>query len=106
MQLEHVSDSLDPELWFPCVHHPGSRDVLYPATANTFRGRMPAWCEHRQVSFRVSLSGLPDDTPLATRKWVRGFLAGAIPPLDDETALDRQRLKVDAFLTTGSWPDE
>lgn len=98
---------LDPELWFPCVHHPGARDILYPSAGNTFRGRMPAWCETRQVSFRVSLSQLPDDIPEATRLWVRGFLAGCVPQLDDEVdELAQVEARVNAFLETGAWSND
>ena len=60
---------------------------------------MPAWCETRQVSFRVSLSQLPEDIPEATRLWVRGFLAGSVPQLDVEA-------RVNEFLATGVWNTE
>jgi hypothetical protein len=104
VQLDQRSGDIDPELWFPCPHHEGARDILYPSSANTFPGRMPAWCEHRQVSFRVSLSSLPDDLPVVTRLWVRGFLAGSVPRLD--TDLETRQRQVDAFLATGTWPDQ
>ncbi|MEO9325378.1 hypothetical protein ABFT23_17940 [Nocardioides sp. C4-1] len=67
MRLGQRSDDLDDDLWFPRVHHPGARDLLYPAAGNTSWGRLPAWCETRQVSFRVSLDELPDGVPEATR---------------------------------------
>jgi hypothetical protein len=86
------------------VHNPEGRDLLYPAAGNTFRGRMPAWCETRQVSYRVSLSELPDDLPLATRLWVRGFLAGQVPTWDDAAPEEEQRRHADEFLTSGTWP--
>jgi hypothetical protein len=63
----------------------------------------PAWCEHKQVSYRVSLSDLPDDAPEATRLWARGFLAGSVPQLDEDTDLETNRLEADEFLTTGVW---
>ena len=105
VQLDQRSGDIDPQLWFPCPHHEGARDILYPSSANTFPGRMAAWCEHRQVSFRVSLSSLPDDLPAATRLWVRGFLAGSVPQLDDDSQLETRQGQVDVFLTTGAWPD-
>jgi hypothetical protein len=105
VQLDQRSGDIDSELWFPCLHHEGARDILYPSWASTFPGRMPAWCEHRQVSFRVSLSSLPDDLPAATRLWVRGFLAGSVPQLDDDTELETRQGQVDTFLTTGAWLD-
>lgn len=104
MNLEQRAGDLDPELWFPCVHHPGERDILHPSAGNTFIGRIPAWCETRQVSFRVSLSELPDDVPEATRIWVRGFLAGCVPQwnddIDDLAEFDE---RVNELLTTGRW---
>ncbi|WP_134012330.1 hypothetical protein [Kribbella sp. VKM Ac-2566] len=106
MQLDQRSGDIDPELWFPCPYREGARDILYPSAGNTFRGRMPAWCELRQVSFRVSLSELPDDLPVATRLWIRGFLAGSVPQLDDDTDLETRDRQVDVFLTTGTWPDQ
>jgi hypothetical protein len=104
VELDQRSGDIDPELWFPCPHHEGARDILYPSSANTFPGRMPAWCERRQVSFRVSLSSLPDDLPVATRLWGRGFLAGSVPQLDDDTDPETRQRQVDAFLATGTWP--
>jgi hypothetical protein len=106
VQLDHRIGDIDPEIWFPCLHHEGARDILHPSSANTFPGRMPAWCEYRQVSFRVSLSSLPDDLPVATRLWVRGFLAGSVPQLDDDTEPETRQGQVDVFLTTGAWPDQ
>ena len=68
---------------------------------------MPAWCETRQVSFRVSLSQLPEDIPEATRLWVRGFLAGSVPQLDDEVDdLVAVEARVNEFLATGVWNTE
>ncbi len=106
VRLSQKSGDLDETLWFPCEHHAGARDLLYPSAGNTFRGRLPAWCETRQVSFRVSVSQLPDDLPEATRYWVRGFLAGQVPQLDVEEPedMDLWGQRVDEFLTTGSWP--
>ncbi|WP_328328449.1 hypothetical protein OHA70_03555 [Kribbella sp. NBC_00382] len=51
----------------------------------------------------MSLSDLPDDAPEATRLWVRGFLAGAVPRIDEDTDLETRQLEVDEFLTTGVW---
>ena len=34
VELDQRSGDLDPELWFPCVHHEGARDVLYPSSTN------------------------------------------------------------------------
>lgn len=67
---------------------------------------MPAWCETRQVSFRVSVSQLPEDLPEVTRYWVRGFLAGQVPSLDAEEPhdMDLWTQRVDEFLATGAWP--
>lgn len=106
VRLIQQSGDLDENLWFPCVHHPDARDLLYPSAGNTFRGRLPAWCETREVSFRVSLSQLPDDLPEATQYWLRGFLAGQVPRLDDEEPEDMGlwKQRVDEFLTTGDWP--
>jgi hypothetical protein len=44
--------------------------------------------------------------PDATRYWLRGFLAGQVPRLDDEEPDDMVawRAKVDEFLMTGNWP--
>jgi hypothetical protein len=39
VQLEQRSGDIDPELWFPCSEHEGERDILYPSSGNTFRGR-------------------------------------------------------------------
>ena len=104
MRLEQRSGDLDPKLWFPCAHNPDAHDILYPSAGNTFPGRIPAWCETRQVSYRVSLSELPDDLPLATRYWLRGFLAGSVPRLtDDVDDLEAHDSQVDEFLTTGRW---
>ncbi len=106
MRLSQQSGDLDSNLWFPCVHHPEARDLLYPSAGNTFRGRLPAWCETREVSFRVSVSELPDDLPQATLYWLRGFLAGQVPQLDVEEPDDMNlwKQRVDEFLTTGNWP--
>jgi len=106
VELSYRSGDLDPALWFPCVHHEGARDIFYASAGNTFRGRLPAWCEHREVSFRVSLNELPDDLPESTVLWVRGFLAGCVPRLDDDTDLDARTRQVDTFLTTGTWPHD
>jgi hypothetical protein len=103
VQLEQRSGDIDPEFWFPCSEREGERDILYPSSGNTFRGRMPAWCEHKQVSYRVSLSDLPDDAPEATRLWAWGFLAGSVPQLDDDTDLETRTVEADEFLTTGVW---
>jgi hypothetical protein len=107
VRLTQRSDEPDEALWFPCVDHPGARDLLVPAIANPVLGRLPAWCPTREVRFRVSPSELPDDLPEATRYWVRGFLAGQLPELDDAADaedLSLRRDQVDAFLTTGRWP--
>lgn len=103
VQLNHPSGDLDPDLWFPCAQHPGSRDLLYPSSGNTFAGRMPAWCETGQVSYRVSIAELPDDLPPSTLLWIRGFLAGSVPGLGDADLAVRER-EADEFLATGYWP--
>lgn len=105
-----LPDGIDPEVWFDCANHPGHRDYLLDEPWQTFPGRMHAWCQTRRVSFRVSKSELPDDLPLATRYWVRGFLTGNVPrqPDDDfhSPAMTEWRRHADLFLTTGVWqPD-
>ena len=73
MDDEHaLPDGVDPELCFDCCHHPGPRDYLIDEPWHTFPGRMQAWCQARQVWFRVSRAGLPDQLPLPTEYWVRG----------------------------------
>jgi hypothetical protein len=61
---------------------------------------------------RTSTSQLPSEPqfaagrPVATRLWVRGFLAGFVPQLDDDTYLETRQRQADVFLTTGTWPDQ
>ena len=102
---------VDPDLWFACRHHPGSRDYLLSTPWHTFPGRMSAWCAERQLSFRVSFSELPPDLPSTTRYWVKGFLTGNVPRQpdvgeDDDPALVAWQIKARDFLATGQWPPE
>jgi hypothetical protein len=104
-----LPDDIDPELWFECAHHPGERDYIVREPWQTFPGRIHAWCQKRQVSFRVSKVQMPDKVPTATRYWVDGFLIGNTPrqPVADDfddPAVVAWRSKVEQFLVDGVWP--
>lgn len=47
-------DPIDERLWFEASC--GGRDFLLEGGGHTFRGRMPAWCPAKEVSYRVSLA--------------------------------------------------
>lgn len=51
-----LPDDIDPDLWFECRHHAGARDYILREPWQTFPGRIHAWCQERQESFRVSKS--------------------------------------------------
>lgn len=102
---------VDPLLSVPCPHDPESRDFVLPASWNTSPGRIPMWCPSRQVSFRMSLSELPEDASPELRYWVAGFVAGSTPdpPDPDEMTEDDLRAwdaRVEAYRSSGTWlPD-
>ena len=107
---EALPDGIDPEIWFECIHHPGSRDYLVSEPWQTSPGRMQAWCGTRHVWFRVSKSSLPEHLPLPTRYWVEGFLVGNVPRQpdvdddDDGAAVNEWRASAHHFIATGRWP--
>lgn len=105
-----IPDTVVPELWFDCVHQQGGRDYLVSEPWQTFPGRMQAWCQDRQVWFRVSKRELPANLPDPTRYWVQGFLTGNTPRQPDaddgDPALDRWRQLAEEFLATGLWPSD
>jgi hypothetical protein len=107
-----LPDDVDPEMWFRSTRTEcdGGRDYLWNGEWHTFPGRMAAYCPHRpeHSDYRISLSELPDDLPVATRYWVRGFLAGNLPdPEEDwewETAeMSDWRRRAREFTRTGRW---
>jgi hypothetical protein len=70
---------------------------------------MPAYCPTRGVSFRVSVSEMPDDLPTATRYWIQGFIEGNMPRQpdiddDDDPEMLRWKSKVERYFETGTWP--
>lgn len=103
-----LPDDIDPELWFPCGDVAGARDYLYPSVWHTAPGRMGAYCAAKDVYFRASAEEVPADAPIATRYWVRGYLAGSLPspPYDDpsEEELGAWRARAHAYFASGSWP--
>ena len=106
-----LPDDVDPELWFPSAQCGGERDYLFDAKCHTFPGRMKAYCPHRPdfPDYRISLSELPDNLPVATRYWVKGFLAGNLPAPaneEDEAYMVRWHEAAEAFADTGEWPTE
>ncbi len=110
-----LPDDVDPELWFPSPHERcgGGNDYLFDKHWLTHPGRMAAFCPHDPdwPDYRISLSDLPAELPVATRYWVKGFLAGNLPrPMPDcpeggqEFRDWEQRARV--FAETGEWPLE
>ncbi len=98
--------TLDEELWF--VGSCGGRDLLV-GNPHTFTGRIAAWCPTNEVGYNVSLSEL-DDMAVATRYFIKGFLAGnePAPPIADDGSEDRDdmtawRSAVARFNRTGRW---
>jgi len=103
-----LPDDIDPELWFECRNHPGERDYILREPWQTFPGRIHAWCQTDQVSFRVSKSDMTGTLSEATRYWVDGFLVGNTPrqpDVDDfdDPAVVAWRSKAERFLVDGVW---
>ena len=113
-----LPDDVDAELWFMSPHERcgSGRDYLFDSHWHTHPGRMSAYCPHDPAwpDYRISLSELPDDLPTATRYWVRGFLAGNLPPgpdIDDEDNEDAEntaefrewKRRAEEFSRTGVW---
>src|SRR5690348_13349063 len=105
-----LPDEIDRALWFPCSDVPGARDFLYAAAWHTFPGRMGAYCPSKQVWFRISARDLPDESPDATKYWVKGYLAGSWPRQPDDEmegeALEQWAERARAFFATGTWRDD
>jgi hypothetical protein len=103
---DDVPGNLDPRLWFEASC--GERDLLV-GNPHTFRGRLAAWCPHRELGYNVSLSELGEMSDEA-RYFVRGFLRGSEPeaPYDDDGELTPEdeaawRAAIRRFRRTGSW---
>lgn len=103
---------VDPRLWFVSPHARcrGGRDYLFDKHWLTHPGRMAAYCPHdvEWPDYRISLGELPDDLPEATRYWVRGFLAGNLPPAPIEKEPSSPELEAwtaaaEHFARTGEW---
>ena len=107
-----LPDDVDPELWFTSPHPRcrGGRDYLFDKHWLTHPGRMAAYCPHDAdwPDYRISLQELPEDLPPATRYWVRGFLAGNLPPAPVDSAKDSPEMQAwceaaKIFAETGEW---
>jgi hypothetical protein len=107
-----LPDDVDPELWFVSPHTrcDAGRDYLFDKHWLTHPGRMAAYCPHdpEWPDYRISLGELPENLPSATRYWVKGFLAGNLPPAPVEMAegspetLAWERA-AQVFAETGEW---
>lgn len=99
----------DERLWFDAKC--GGRDFLYDEAGFTFRGRMSAFCPHKDQSYRVSLSEM-GVMSVELHWYVKGFLAGNAPnwPNDDDHDLEGNeadhvawRSATRRFRSTGLW---
>ena len=107
-----LPDDVDPALWFVSPHArcDGGQDFLFDKHWLTHPGRMAAYCPHdpEWPDCRISLPELPEDLPPATRYWVKGFLAGNLPPAplevaDDSAQMLTWELAARVFSERGEW---
>lgn len=105
-----LPDDIDRELWFASAKCGGERDYLFDAKWHTWPGRMKAYCPHQpdRPDYRISVTELPEDLPVTTRYWVRGFMAGNLPqPVrDDDEYMAQWHAAAERFASTGDWPIE
>ena len=106
-----LPEDVDPELWFASARCGGERDYLFDAKWHTHPGRMKAYCPHQPdwPDYRISVDELPADLPVATRYWVKGFMAGNLPQptrYSDPAYMARWSAAAVDFADTGHWPSE
>ncbi|MDO1451752.1 hypothetical protein Q0590_36095 [Rhodocytophaga aerolata] len=102
----------DEKLWF---FHKGCQGKHYLiGNPHTFKGRMWAWCEHKQRSFFVSKSEISECSEQTTY-WIAGFLTGnePSPPTDKEGDVNFESQEYKAwqkatqeFRQIGYWPED
>lgn len=109
-----LPDDVDPALSFrsPRQRCRGGDDYLFDKHWLTHPGRMAAYCPHdpEWPDYRISVNELPADLPVATRYWVKGFLAGNLPeppdaPEESEEFRKWQRRAI-GFAETGVWESD
>lgn len=108
-----LPDDVDPALSFRSPHKRcgGGEDYLFDKHWLTHPGRMAAYCPHdpEWPDYRISLAEMPTELPVATRYWVKGFLAGNLPappdaPEDSDEFRQWER-RAAVFSETGEWAD-
>ncbi len=106
-----LPEDIDKELWFtvPDKCH-GEKHYLL-GNPHTFKGRIMAWCPHKETSFFVSLKEMKELSEPA-RWWITGYLRGnePHPPIngDGDTNFDSKEYKAwekacDEFHESGVW---